>query len=230
MSKKNKLQKFDDIRSFPNVYECYDIKQPVLSGINMEQVDLCGLWGKQHFKNDNPITVELACGGGEYTVGLARQFPDRNFIGVDIKGNRLWKGAGIALEEGLHNAAFLRTRIEVIAHFFAAGEISEIWITFADPFPKPSKDNRRLSSPYFHQIYRQFLQKGGLVHVKHDDPGFYKFTLDSIAADPHCQLRYHNDDIYATPLLFPELALKTKYELMHLEAGKKIKYVQYTIS
>ncbi len=230
MARKNKLRKFAEVLSFPNVYECYSVQQPELVGVGMVPVDLKGKWGSVHFKNDKPITLELACGGGEYTVALGRQFPDRNFIGVDVKGNRLWKGAKTALEEGLSNVAFLRTRIEIIELFFAPGEVSEIWITFPDPFPRAIKENRRLTSAFFLEKYRQILQEGGLVHLKHDDPDFYKFTLDTIAADPRNQLLYQNEDIYAGELAFPELGIQTLYESFHLAAGKTIKYVRFRIS
>ena len=229
MARKNKLRKFAEVHSFPNVYECYDVQQPALVGPGMQEVELKGRWQEQHFHNEYPITLELACGGGEYTVALARQFPERNFIGVDIKGNRIWKGAKQALQEQLPNAAFLRTRIEIIDSFFEPGEVDEIWITFPDPFPRASKENRRLTSAYFLEKYRLILRSGGLVHLKHDDPDFYQFTLDTIAADPRCTLLYHNDDIYAGPLLYPELGIQTLYESMHLEAGKTIKYVRFTI-
>jgi tRNA (guanine-N7-)-methyltransferase len=202
---------------------------PHLVGVGMQPIDLRGRWREDHFKNNNPITLELACGGGEYTVALAQRYPERNFIGVDIKGNRLWKGAKKALYDGISNAAFLRTRIEFIDAFFAPGEVQEIWITFPDPFPRPSKENRRLTSAAFLERYRRILEPGGLVHLKHDDPDFYQFTLDTIAADPRCALLYHNADIYAAPLAYPELDIKTLYEGMHLEKGKTIKYVRYTI-
>ena len=229
MARKNKLRKFAEVLSFPNVYECYNFEQPQLIAAGMVPVQLRGQWNTEHFKQDRPVTLELACGGGEYTVGLARQYPERHFIGVDIKGNRLWKGAKQAIEEGLDNAAFLRTRIEIIAEFFAPGEVDEIWITFADPFPRPSKENRRLTSAFFLQQYRKILKPGGLVHVKHDDPDFYQFTLDTVAADPKCELLYHNNDIYSGPLETPELAMKTLYEEMHLAKGKRIKYVRYRL-
>lgn len=216
--------------SFPNVYECYHVQKPQLVGINMEPVDLKGKWAEQHFKNNHPITLELACGGGEYTVGLAQVFPERNFIGVDVKGNRLWKGAKMALEAGLDQVAFLRTRIEIIDYFFAPNEISEIWITFPDPFPRAIKENRRLTSPFFLEKFRQILQPGGLVHLKHDDPDFYQFTLDTIASDPRNSLIINNPDIYAGPLDFPELGIQTLYESFHLAAGKTIKYVRFVIS
>ncbi|MDX1912246.1 MAG: tRNA (guanosine(46)-N7)-methyltransferase TrmB [Saprospiraceae bacterium] len=230
MARKNKLRKFDEVRSFPNVFECYNVQQPQLVGVNMEPVDRRGNWAAGHFKNDRPITLELACGGGEYTVGLARAFPDRNFIGVDVKGNRLWKGAKTALEEGLQNAAFLRTRIEIIEHFFAPGEVAEIWITFPDPFPRSSKENRRLTSAFFLEKYRQILQPGGLVHLKHDDPDFFRFTLETLAADPRCAVLYKNEDIYASALPYPELGIQTLYESFHLAAGKTIKYVRFRIN
>ncbi len=230
MGRKNKLRKFSEILSFPNVYECYDVQAPVLVGAGMQPVDLKGRWHAEHFHNTHPITLELACGGGEYTVELARQFPECNFIGVDVKGNRLWKGAKRALQDGIGNAAFLRTRIEIIDRFFAPGEVNEIWITFPDPFPRASKENRRLTSAFFLDKYRAILRPGGEVHLKHDDPGFYQFTLETIAADPRCTLLYAGDDIYAQPLPYPELGIQTLYESMHLAAGKTIKYVRFTIN
>lgn len=230
VARKNKLRKFAEVLSFPNVYECYNVQEPQLVGVDMQPVSLKGEWASKHFKNEKPITLELACGGGEYTVGLARNFPERNFIGVDVKGNRLWKGAKTALTEGLDNVAFLRTRIEIIEHFFTPGEIAEIWITFPDPFPRSSKENRRLTSAFFLDKYRLVLQAGGLVHLKHDDPGFYAFTLETIADDERNQLLYKNEDIYAGPLEFPELGIQTLYESFHLAAGKTIKYVRFRIS
>ncbi len=229
MARKNKLRKFAEVLSFPNVYECYDVQHPVLVGVGMEPVDLKGKWRSQHFKNDHPITLELACGGGEYAVGLARLFPERNFIGVDVKGNRLHAGAKDALTEGLHNVAFVRTRIEVLEQFFAENEVDEIWITFCDPFPRPTKANRRLTSEYFNEIYRHVLRPGGLVHLKHDDDALVKYSMKIIAEDPQCKLLLQNLDIYAGELPMQELSIKTLYEGKHLAAGKTIKYLRYTI-
>lgn len=229
MSKRNKLQKFAELLTFQNVYENFDAGQPQLHNTNGEPLDLKGKWAAQHFQNDNPITLELACGRGEYSLGLARMYPDRNFIGVDVKGARIWKGASIALEEGLHNVAFLRTRIEQIAHFFEKEEISEIWITFPDPFLRKSKVNRRLTAPYFLKSYQKFLKTEGLIHLKTDEPNLYQFTLETITEMPLAKLLYHHPDIYAQELPFPELALKTYYERMHLEAGKTIKYIRFQI-
>lgn len=227
MSKRNKLQKFAELLTFPNVYENFDPRNPQLIGMGGMPVSLRGCWAEAHFKNDHPITLELACGRGEYTLGLARRYPGRNFIGVDIKGARIWKGAKIALEEGLENAAFLRTRIEQIALFFAPGEISEIWITFPDPFLKKGKANRRLTAPGFLKGYRQLLKEDGQVHLKTDSPQLYEFTLEVLAEEPGVSLSYQNNDIYAGPLPIPELELKTYYEKMHLEDGRKIKYVRF---
>lgn len=229
MSRRNKLEKFSELLSFPNVYENFDAKAPALAGENGALVDLKGKWVSEHFKNDHPLVLELACGRGEYTLGLSERFPERNFVGVDIKGARIWKGARQALERGLNNAAFLRTRIEQISHFFAPGEVSEIWITFPDPFLRKSKSNRRLTSPNFLNQYRNFLKPGGLVHLKTDAPSLYEFTLETLAEDPKVELLYHDDDIYTKPLITPELEIKTYYEHMHLAENKTIKYVRFTI-
>lgn len=229
MSKRNKLQKFADLLGFSNVYENFDPKQPELVGGDGATKELKGYWGATHFKNDHPITLELACGRGEYALGMARLYPNRNFIGVDIKGARIWKGARIALEEGLTNVAFLRTRIEQLSLFFAPEEISEIWITFPDPFPRNSKANRRLTSPPFIEQYRKLLKKFGLVHLKTDADSLFEYTRESLSADPKVEIQYIDDDIYAKPLPIPELELKTYYERLHLQDGKTIKYIKFTI-
>lgn len=229
MSKRNKLQKFAELLTFPNVYENYNPKEPQLVGLNGEEVDLKGKWRSEHFKNDYPITLELACGRGEYTLDLARRYPARNFIGVDVKGARIWKGARIALEEKLDNVAFLRTRIEQIALFFEPAEVDEIWITFPDPFLRKSKANRRLTGTNFLKAYRQILKSGGMVHLKTDEPNLYEFTLEVLAEDAQVKILYQDDDIYAKELPFPELETKTYYEKMHLAEGKKIKYIRFTI-
>ena len=230
MSRRNKLQKFAEVRSFKNVYQNFDTKeaQPLLEGVN-GKVDLKGNWQALHFQNDFPITLELACGRGEYSLDLARRYPQRNFIGVDVKGARIWKGASIALTEGLSTVAFLRTKIEFINPFFEKEEVDEIWITFPDPFLRESKVRRRLTAPNFLERYRLFLKPGGVVHLKTDDPTLYNFTIDTLEADPQVTILYQNNDIYAQPLLFEELTTKTYYEKKHLANGKQIKYVRFTI-
>lgn len=229
MGRKNKLQKFSDLLTFSNVYENYNFHHPVLIGTDGEEIDLKGKWNKDHFKNDKPITLELACGRGEYTLGLGRENPDRNFIGVDIKGARIWKGANIALNEGLDNIAFLRCRIELLSHFFGKDEIDEIWITFPDPFLKESKSNRRLTSLFFLKQYVKVLKNKGFVHLKTDETNLYEFTLETLADQELYELQEHNKDIYSGPLSIPELELKTYYENMHLEKGKTIKYVRFQL-
>lgn len=224
---RRKLQKFAEMMTFPHVYENRDSGNPRLEQLG-KIVTRCGTWRTQHFENQQPIVLELACGRGEYAVALGRAFPEKNFIGVDIKGARIWEGAKIALDEQRQNVAFLRTRIEQISLFFDADEVDEIWITFPDPFLRESKENRRLTSPYFLSEYRKFLKQGGIVHLKTDSPDLYAFTLDVIENDNHAKLRYAENDIYSKPLLYAELQYKTYYEKKNI-AQSTIKYIQFTI-
>lgn len=227
---RNKLEKFAELMACPNVYEnrTHDNEKPTLEqeGVFYE---LKGQWNEKHFKKKQPIILELACGRGEYTLGLARMFPNYNFIGVDIKGARIHQGATIALTENLQNVAFLRSRIEQIEAFLEAGEISEIWITFPDPFLRDSKENRRLTSPPFLERYRRFLKPNGLIHLKTDSDVLYDFTIETLRNDEKTTLLYQNEDIYSHDLIAPALSLKTYYEKMHLKAGKTIKYIQFQI-
>ncbi|MEL6275235.1 MAG: tRNA (guanosine(46)-N7)-methyltransferase TrmB [Bacteroidota bacterium] len=227
MATRNKLQKFAELLQMPNVYECFDFMRPELVGQHGVPVDLKGKWAMSHFGNNAPITLELACGRGEYTVDLARQYPGRSFIGVDIKGARIWKGARIALNEGLTNAAFLRTRIEGIDHFFTAQEVAEVWITFPDPFLKKGKSNRRLTAPRFLQRYRRILAKDGMIHLKTDSRELYDWTLEILEKQAAIQIEYYDHDIYAKPLPIPELNTETYYEKMHKDMGKTITYIRF---
>jgi len=229
MSGKNKLKKFADLSTFPNVFQNHDVRQPELVDYNDEKVEMKGNWKTDYFKNDHPLILELACGKGEYTVGMAQNNPDINYIGVDIKGNRIWKGATDAMDLKLKNVAFLRTRIEQIELFVGPNEVDEIWITFADPFLKKGKANRRLTAPPFLDRYRKILKPGGLVHLKTDEKQLSDFTLEVIKEDPATNLLYYKEDIYSEPLDFPELEIKTYYERMHLVKGKTIKYLRFTI-
>ncbi len=225
VGKKNKLFKFSELLNFKNVVENYDYTNPKLTyGINVE-IDLKSKWAKDFFKNDNGITLELACGRGEYTNALAQDYPNRNFIGVDVKGARIWKGAKIALQNKLNNVGFLRTRIEQLNLFFAAEEVDEIWITFPDPFLL--KERNRLTYIKFLNLYTSFLKDGGLIHLKTDDKTLYEFSLESFASWRQGKINYHNEDIYASPLFTQDLRHKTYYEDMHLEEAKKIKYIRY---
>ena len=227
MGRKNKLKRFADITSFPNVIEVDPAMEDIPWTIEREPHHLKGEWSQSHFNNDHPLVLELACAKGEYTIALARDNPDKNFIGIDIKGARIWIGAKKALESSLNNVAFLRTRIEFIERFFNPGEVSEIWITFPDPFE--GKESRRLTSPSFINRYRNVLKPDGLVHLKSDSILLYEYTLDVIANDPQCQLIYSHPDIYSVPIAFPELEHKTFYERKHLSEGKQITYIQFKL-
>ncbi|MDZ7880330.1 MAG: tRNA (guanosine(46)-N7)-methyltransferase TrmB [Saprospiraceae bacterium] len=224
MAGRNKLQKFAEMLDFPNVYENFDNAELTLTGANGAVVDMKGNWHRTHFKNDKPITLELACGRGEYALALGRMFPERNFIGVDIKGARIHQGARVAIEENLPNVVFLRTRIEFIEHFFAQNEVSEIWITFPDPFLRESKSNRRLTSPMFLTKYKQFLKANGLVHLKTDSPVLYDFTLETLQNTEGAELLVSDPDFYAKPLIIKELEVKTYYEKKNI-ANSTMKYI-----
>ena len=235
MSAKNKLQRFAELETLTNVYQARAGEQYphiwddfYLTGIGEERVELKGQWGSKHFKNDNPIVLELACGKGEYTRHLAAAYPGKNFIGVDIKGNRIWRGAVEALRNEQENVAFLRTQIEHLTNYFAKGEVSEIWITFPDPFLRLSKAQKRLTSSRFLAIYRQVMNEGSIVHLKTDDPTLYEFTLETLAEEKITPL-YTDFDIYSKPLPYPELEWKTYYEGLHLADGRKIKYTRFSL-
>ena len=189
---------------------------------------MAGKWKADCFRNDHPITLELACGRGEYCLGLAQRYPERNFIGVDVKGARLWRGAVNAQNEALTNVAFIRTRIENILNFFESDEVDQIWITFPDPFLKESKTNRRLTGPNFLQRYAQLIPAAHPIHLKTDSPELYGFTQEVIQ-NLGLELIADVDDIYAGDLPHPDLDIKTYYERMHLADKKTIKYVSFNL-
>ena len=197
---KNKLEKFADMASYPHVFEY------PYSAVDNVPFDMKGKWHQEFFGNDHPIVLELGCGRGEYTVGLGRMFPDKNFIAVDIKGSRMWTGATESLQAGMKNVAFLRTNIEIIERFFAAGEVSEIWLTFSDPQMK--KATKRLTSTYFMERYRKFLKPDGIIHLKTDSNFMFTYT------------KYMIDDI---------LSIKTYYEQQWLDRGLNIKYIKFRL-
>lgn len=227
---KGKLAKFADMAANPLVIECpYNtIKEETL-------FDLKGHWHDQFFHNENPIVLELGCGRGEYTVGLAKRYPDKNFIGVDIKGARMWTGAQDALKEGLTNVAFLRTHIEFIDRFFAPDEVSEIWLTFSDPQMK--KATKRLTSTYFLERYRRFLTDGGLIHLKTDSNFLFTYTEEMLKANA-LPKEFATRDLY-NPLTqslnpSPDLgsearSIQTYYEQMWRDRGINIKYLRFRL-
>lgn len=219
---KNKLKKFAEMDTLPNVYQI-SYNEAVLGGVEFE---MRGKWNSRHFGNDNPIVLELGCGKGEYAVGLARRFPDKNFIGVDIKGCRMWTGAREAYDSGLANCAFLRTGINAIDHLFAPGEVSEIWITFADPQMK--KLNKRLTSTYFMGLYSRILKPGGTIHLKTDSLFLYTYTR-LMAEASALPIITATENLYRDITDNPILEIKTYYERQWLARGIDIKYLEFTL-
>jgi len=189
-----------------------------------------GNWNRVLFKNKNPISLELACGKGEYTVGFARIFPGRNIVGVDIKGSRIWKGSGIAENEGLRNAAFLRAQIQNLEQYFEEDEVDEIWITFPDPRPRLRDERRRLTHPRFLNIYRRILKKGGWVHLKTDDDQLFAYSLDVVSESDFVSNLEYTFDLYKSSLMEHHFGIKTTYEKRFLEENIPIKYLKFKIT
>ncbi|SFQ19673.1 tRNA (guanosine(46)-N7)-methyltransferase TrmB [Parafilimonas terrae] len=209
-----KLIRFAELETFPNV-----LQHPK----NMQ-----GNW-HAFFQNNQPITLELACGKGEYAVGLGRLYAERNFIGIDIKGNRIWKGAKTALNEGLKNVAFLRTQIDQLADYFTNNEVSEIWITFPDPQLRFSKMKKRLTHPKFLRLYQNILQENGIVHLKTDSPDLYNFTKAVIDLYGLRTIA-DKDDLYKEEHLHDELKIKTHYESLDIAQSNKVHYLAFTLN
>ena len=214
---KDKLRKFAEIETFANVYELDAGKS------------LKGKWSKMHFKNDAPLVLELACGKGEYTVNLAQLFPEKNFIGIDYKGNRIWRGAKTAIEESIYNVAFLRIQIEQILDYFDADEVSEIWITFPDPQPQISREKKRLTAPRFLEKYKVILQESSPINLKTDNDDFYAFTLETIE-QLGLKLHVRTEDLYRSDLVDEVLSIKTYYEKKYLTHHKNINYVRFSFA
>jgi len=225
MSKKGKLEKFEELNSFDNVFQNFEVNTPNLVAAGKETVIMKGSWHK-HFGNNHPITLELACGKGEYAIGLAEMYPNRNFIGMDLKGNRVWKGASNALGKGLKNVAFIRSQIDFIDQYFETGEVTEIWITFADP--QLSKPRKRLTSPLFLPRYKNILKTDATINLKTDSPELYEYTLEIIEQEG-LKLHFEHNNIYSLAEQRPEWAIKTFYEQMHLANNLTIKYVQFSL-
>ncbi len=212
---KDKLRKFAEVDTFANVYQL-EAGKP-----------LKGSWAELHFKNSNPVVLELACGKGEYSVGLARMFPKKNFIGVDLKGNRIWRGARTGIDEGIPNLAFLRIQIEDIGDYFGPGEVDEIWITFPDPQPQDSREKKRLTYPAFLEKYKAFLKPGGKVNLKTDNDGLYLYTLETVKS-LGLPVHKQTDKLYASEHADEVLSIKTHYERIYLKHDKNINYIQFS--
>ena len=215
---KNKLQKFSDMDGFPNVF------QYPFATLNKVGCPLKGNWNTDVFKNDNPIVIELGCGRGEYTVGLGRLFPEINFIGIDIKGSRMWTGAKESFETGLKNVAFLRTNIELMSDFFAPEEVSGIWLTFPDPQMK--KANKRLTNIRFMHIYTRILSKGGLIHLKTDSNFMFTYTCEMVKVNNY-PVQVCTDNLYNSAMTDEILSIRTYYEQQWLDRGLNIKYIRF---
>lgn len=214
---KDKLRKFAEIDTFPNVYQ-----------LHLGKV-MKGKWATDHFKNDHPIVLELACGKGEYALNLARLFPEKNFIGVDLKGNRIWRGAKTGVEEGIQNLAFLRIQIEDILEYFAPGEIDEVWITFADPQPQISREKKRLTFPGFLEKYKILLRPGGKVNLKTDNDGLYDYTCEKVE-ELGLVTHKNTNHLYQSEFADEVLSIKTHYERIYLKHDKNINYIQFSFS
>jgi tRNA (guanine-N7-)-methyltransferase len=225
MSKKNKLQKFEENKSFDNLFQ-YSYERIMAEGFPLQ-----GRWRTDFFHNDNPIVLELGCGKGEYTVGLARAHRDINYIGIDIKGARMWRGLTQAREEGLTNVAFIRARIDQIEHFFGPDEVDEIWVTFPDPHPGEGERNarHRLTSPEFLERYRKIVKPEGILNLKTDSPIMYEFTLHEVIEKQGLPLLYATDDLYANDDVIEVKTIRTFYEQMWLDQGLTIKYLRFKI-
>jgi len=221
---KNKLKRFKENDTFPNVI------QPTRDEVIKNALGLIGNWGSNYFKNDHPIVLELGCGKGEYTVNLARMFPEKNFLGIDIKGARFWRGAKTALEEGLNNVFFLRTQIELIDHIFEENEINEIWITFPDPQIKYKRTKHRLTNLDFLNKYKKLLKHNGVVHLKTDSEFMHGYTLGLLHAKNY-EIEYAHHDVYVADTAPDEvLSIQTFYEKQYLEQHKKITYLRFNFS
>ena len=225
MSRKRKLQKFADLVHMTNVYELIEVGNPLLALTPFKKKEMKGKWNEIHFQNNHPLIVELACGRGEYVLGLADLYPKKNFVGVDIKGARIWKGARLASERGLDQVAFLRIRIEQIDLYFDIEEVDEIWITFPDPFP--AKENRRLTSPRFLQVYKELLKPGGIIHLKTDDDDLFNYSLNTLRKSEHFREEIVIRDVHNQEDVSPPLQIPTYYERLHLENKKTIKYFAF---
>lgn len=208
-----KLVRFAELTTFPNVFQYPE--------------GMAGKWA-EFFGNDRPITLELACGKGEYTVGLAQLYADRNFLGIDQKGNRIWVGARKCLQQGLKNAGFLRTQIDQITNYFAPGEVAEIWITFPDPQLRLSKIRKRLTHPKFLRLYQQILRPGGCIHLKTDSPDLYHFTK-LVLQMYGCKTEADIDDLYAGEEVSAELAIKTHYESLDIAGSNRVHYLRFQL-
>lgn len=217
---KNKLERFAENLTFDNLFQ-----------VGFEQLKdkdffLKGKWREEYFKNDNPIVLELGCGKGEYTVGLGEKYANKNFIGIDIKGARLWRGCKTAFENKMRNVAFLRCQIQMLEKLFEKDEVDEIWITFCDPQLK--NENRRLTCPRFLERYAKVIKPKGILHLKTDSTELYEYTSEMLKQEKH-NIIFESNDLYGTNFEDDVKEIQTFYEKMYLKEGKKIKYIKFQL-
>lgn len=223
-----KVERWKEMETFPHVLQAKF--EEVFNNSHKNK----GNWQKEVLKNNNPIVLELGCGRGEYSVGLAKHFPEKNFIGIDIKGARIWKGAKQALDQQLNNVFFIRTRIDFINSFFAENEVDELWITFPDPQPQETRERKRLTAPMFMERYKKLLKPNGIVHLKTDNEGFFRYTLDEIERNSY-KLIEHTFDLYGERIESLDtktqeiLSIKTYYENLFSAKGHKIHYLKFRV-
>jgi tRNA (guanine-N7-)-methyltransferase len=219
----SKQEKFSDLETFKNVFTFHF--ENISQGFPFKE-----LWHTKVFENAHPLVVELGCGKGEYTVGLASHHKEKNYVGVDIKGNRIWTGAKFAIENKLKNVAFLRARIDFIDHCFGPNEVDEIWITFPDPQPQSTRRRKRLTHPLFLNRYRKFLKKDGFINLKTDSTSLYEYTLEVIAEN-NLKLHWHTSDLYKNcpPDRKELIDIRTYYEDLFTSKGEDIKYIQFSL-
>ena len=223
MGSKNKLKRFKENDTFGNVF------QPTREVVVSDQFSLKGKWNQNYFKNNNPIVLELGCGKGEYSIGLADKYPNKNFIGIDLKGARFWRGAKTAVENGLKNVAFIRTQIELINHIFDENEVDEIWITFPDPQIKYKRTKHRMTNSQFLKLYKKVLKPDGIINLKTDSEFMHGYTLGLLHGEGH-EVIYSNHNVYVNEGSPEEVtALQTFYEKQYLEINKAITYIRFKI-
>ena len=223
MGSKNKLKRFKENDTFGNVF------QPTREEVVSDQFSLKGKWNQDYFKNSNPIVLELGCGKGEYSVGLAEKYPDKNFIGIDLKGARFWRGAKTAVETGMKNVAFIRTQIELINHLFNENEVDEIWITFPDPQIKYKRTKHRMTNSEFLKLYKKVLKPEGVINLKTDSEFMHGYTLGLLHGEGH-EVIYSNHNVYVNEGSPEEVtSLQTFYEKQYLEINKAITYIRFKI-
>jgi tRNA (guanine-N7-)-methyltransferase len=219
---KKKLAHFAENLTFPHLFQnpYPDFSQPF---------HLKGNWKQDYFHNDQPLIIELGCGKGEYSVNLALQYPENNYLGIDIKGARLWRGCKMVQEMKLKNVAFIRSRIDYIEYFFGKDEVDKIWLTFPDPQPQSNRKRKRLTSPLFLNRYKKFLKSNGIIHLKTDNAGLYHYTLDIIEEEKH-RLIFASEDIYKMEQPHDATTIQTFYEAIYLKQEIPIKYIEFSLN